>query len=150
MPEPTEQPELDAAPVEQPARPRAGAPPMFALLVPLVASFAGPQGSLRRFVFGVLGTLILALNHRLGLALTIEEQGLLAGTIVTIIVGSNLKESSQAKSGAIVESGRAQVAAVQAQAHAQTQVAAANVKIAEVQAAATKPPAPAPATTPEA
>lgn len=57
----------------------------------------------RRFVLGVAGTAALALNHKLGLNMDVTEQGILAGTIATLVLGSSAKEAHQASVDAKAE-----------------------------------------------
>jgi hypothetical protein len=63
-------------------------------------SLLGQQGTVRRLLFGLLGSIPLALNHKLGLGLTETEQGIWAGFIATIILGSNVKEATIGKAQA--------------------------------------------------
>lgn len=82
-------------PDPKPERPRPQRPPVaMSLLGPLLAGFAGNQGSLRRYVLGFGTAAVLMLNHKLGLGLALEEQALIAGLVTTIVLASNTKEAA--------------------------------------------------------
>lgn len=88
------------------------------VLGPLLAGFLDRQGSMRRTLFGLAGVVLLTLNHKMGLQLTLEEQGIIAGFITTLVISSNAKEMVFAHSNAKVNTA---VALAQAAATQQTE-----------------------------
>lgn len=98
---------------------------------PLIFSLVGPQGSGRRLLVGLGGTLLLALNHKLGLQLDLQEQTLIASLIGAVVLASNAKEAvtTRAQAGA-----QGLIAQAQATAAAALHAANAQVAIAQLQA----------------
>lgn len=103
-------------------------PAVMSLLGPLLFQFLGPQGSLRRLLFALPGVVLLLLNHRIGLNLSLEEQGIAATLILGVVTASNTKEAAVT---------RAQIAG---QAAVQVALHQANATIAAAQAGADSEP----------
>lgn len=88
---------MTPTPTPPPQQPRTQPGALVSLIGPLIGGFAGDNGSLRRFVLGAAGVAAMAGNHKLGLNLDTTELGMLAATIVSLVVGSNVKEVQKAK-----------------------------------------------------
>jgi hypothetical protein len=63
----------------------------------LLGWMTAEQGTVRRWLAGVLAVLAIALNHRFGLALTTEDIAAITVIVTGLVLGSNYKEAQRAK-----------------------------------------------------
>jgi hypothetical protein len=107
-------------------------------LAPIIGSLVGPQGGVRRMLVYLPSLALLTLNHKLGLELSVPEQGFVVAAVLGVVIVSNLKEALMARA-LYAGQATAAVALHGANARAAAAMHAANVEIARGTGEAPKP-----------